>query len=186
MAAIMEALCRDHRNIEHLLRILERELGVFDRAGRPDYEIIGAIVDYFQIYPDRIHHPKEDLVLAKLKDRDPQAAASIGNLEGEHEGMAARLRRFANVVELVLKEQELSRKEFNHIASEFIDHERRHMEMEEKHFFPVALEVLTTQDWAELDARLTDEADPLFSEDIRQKFKSLRQRITFWEKESQA
>ena len=62
-------------------------------------------------------------MLAKLKERDPQAAASIGNLEGEHEGMAARLRRFANVVELVLKEQELSRKEFNHIASEFIDHD---------------------------------------------------------------
>jgi len=166
--------------------LLQKLKSVHQTGGTPDYEVIGAIVDYFQIYPDRIHHPKEDVVLAKLKERDPQAAASIGNLEGEHEGMAARLRRFANVVELVLKEQELSRKEFNHIASEFIDHERRHMEMEEEHIFPVAIEVLTTQDWAELDARLTDEADPLFSEDIRQQFKSLRQRITFWEKESQA
>jgi hypothetical protein len=39
-AIIIERLSREHRNIEKLLAILERELEVFDRRERPDYEVI--------------------------------------------------------------------------------------------------------------------------------------------------
>ena len=36
---IIERLCREHRNVERLLAVLEHELEVFDRGGRPDYEV---------------------------------------------------------------------------------------------------------------------------------------------------
>jgi hemerythrin-like domain-containing protein len=39
---IIERLSQEHRNIEKLLAILERELEVFDRGDRPDYEVIRA------------------------------------------------------------------------------------------------------------------------------------------------
>ena len=35
---IIERLSQEHRNIERLLAVLERELEVFDRGDRPDYE----------------------------------------------------------------------------------------------------------------------------------------------------
>jgi len=35
MAYIIEMLRQEHRNIEKLLRVLDRELSVFDRGGRP-------------------------------------------------------------------------------------------------------------------------------------------------------
>ena len=63
---IIERLSREHRNIEKLLTILERELEVFDRADRPDYEVIRAVISYFEVYPEVYHHPQEDLVFAKL------------------------------------------------------------------------------------------------------------------------
>ena len=66
---IIERLSREHRNIEMLLAILERELEVVDRGGRPDYEVIRAIISYFEVYPEVYHHPQEDVVFAKLKPR---------------------------------------------------------------------------------------------------------------------
>src|SRR3984957_18362974 len=40
---IIERLSQEHRNIEKLLAILARELEVFDRGDRPDYEVIRAV-----------------------------------------------------------------------------------------------------------------------------------------------
>jgi len=81
---IIERLSREHRNIETLLAVLERELEIFDRGDRPDYKVIRAIISYFELYPELYHHPLEDLVFAKLKLRDPAAAAKVGNLTLEH------------------------------------------------------------------------------------------------------
>jgi hypothetical protein len=91
MTKLIEILREDHRNIETLLLVLERELNIFDRAEQPDYEVMRAIIDYFRDYPDRCHHPKEDAVFAKLKTRDPAATASVGDLEAEHLKGAKRL-----------------------------------------------------------------------------------------------
>ena len=82
---IIERLSREHRNIERLLAVLERELEVFDRGDHPDYEVIRAIISYFELYPEVYHHPQEDLVFAKLKFRDPAAAAKVGDLALEHQ-----------------------------------------------------------------------------------------------------
>ena len=65
---IIERLSREHRNIEKLLAILERELRVFDRGDRPDYEVIGAIISYFELYPEVYHHPQEDVVFCQAKN----------------------------------------------------------------------------------------------------------------------
>ena len=45
---IIERLSQEHRNIEKLLAVLERELEIFDRGDRPDYEVIRAIISYFE------------------------------------------------------------------------------------------------------------------------------------------
>ena len=48
--AIIEFLRQEHRNIEKLLLILERELSVFAHGDRPDYEVIQAVIAYFVVY----------------------------------------------------------------------------------------------------------------------------------------
>jgi hemerythrin-like domain-containing protein len=96
---MIEVLRQEHWNIESLLRVLEQELSIFERGDRPDYEVIVAVINYFKDYPDSCHHPKEDLIVAKLKARDPSKAATIGDLEAEHREGAKRLRRVALAVE---------------------------------------------------------------------------------------
>ena len=72
---IIDLLRQEHRNIEKLLFVLEQELSVFDRGERPDYEVIWAVIAYFQVFPDAYHHPQENAVFEKLKARDPAEAA---------------------------------------------------------------------------------------------------------------
>ncbi len=184
MTKLLDILREEHRNIETLLRVLERELNIFDRAERPDYEVVQAVIDYFRDYPDRCHHPKEDAVFAKLRARDPAAAASVGDLEAEHQSGAERLRRVARAVEGVLSEREVLRQTVDDIMRDFIEKERRHMEMEERVLFPAAAEALRPEDWAEIDARLRN--DPSLDGANQEQFDSLRQRILQWEQESAA
>jgi hemerythrin-like domain-containing protein len=108
MVEIIEILRQEHRNIEKLLRVMEQELSVFDRGERPDYEVFGAVIDFFKKYPDSCHHPKEDIIYQKFKARAPDRAASIADLEVEHREGAVRLRRIAQVIDSVLNDQELS------------------------------------------------------------------------------
>src|ERR1700687_6389834 len=122
---IIERLCQEHRNIERLLAILERELEIFDRGDRPDYEVIGAIISYFELYPEVYHHPQEDVVFAKLKIRDPAAAAKVGDLALEHQKGAERLRRVAQAVDSVLADREILRQDVDKIVRDFIEHQRR-------------------------------------------------------------
>ena len=183
---IIERLCREHRNTERLLAVLERELAVFDYGGHPDYEVVRAIISYFELYPEVYHHPQEDLVFAKLKIRDPAAAAKVGNLALEHQKGAERLRRVAQAVDSVLADREILRQNVDNIVRDFIEHERRHILMEDRDFFPAALKALEPQDWTEIASALTSHADPLFSEAAEETFDALRARILQLEQEAES
>jgi hypothetical protein len=56
-----------------IARVLERELSVFDRGDRPNYEVVLAVIDYFKDYPDSCHPPKEDMIFEVLKGREHHA-----------------------------------------------------------------------------------------------------------------
>ena len=60
------------------------------------------------------------------------------------------------------------------------------MKMEEERFFPLALEKSTAEDWAEIDARITDADDPLFGGDALAEFAALRKDLLRWEEEDEA
>ena len=185
MTRMIELLREEHRDIEKLLRVLEEELSVFDRQERPDYDVIQAVISYFQDYPDCCHHPKEDMVFAKLKERDPAAAESMGDLEAEHRDEAGRLRRVADTIRSILSDHDVLRRTVDDVVRDFIAHQRQHMKMEERVLFPAAATALRSEDWAEIDARWSDEKDSLFNVAIEERCRSLRDRVLRWEKENQ-
>lgn len=185
MNRIIEALQEEHRNLEKVLLVLEQELNVFDRRERPDYEIIKDAIDYLQAYPDRCHHPKEDLIFAKLQERDPVAAATVGDLAAEHEQVSRRLHRVAVAIEGILTDHDLLRQTVDDVVHDFIDREREHIAMEERVLFPAALRVLQPEDWLEIESRLNDKDDPLFSQAVEARFAALRQRVLRWEQDNE-
>ena len=185
MSNIIQILLEEHRNIDKLLLVLEHELEVFERSEEPDYEILQAVIQYFQNYPESCHHPKEDMVFEKLKVRDPAAANRIGDVEAEHQVETKRLRRLVDAVEEILAGREFLRQTFHDVVRDFIEHQRQHMDKEERLLFPAAVQGLRPDDWAEIDARLNDRKDPLFNGAIETKFQALQRTILRWQWETE-
>ena len=185
MSNIIQILLEEHRNIDKLLLVLEHELEVFDRSEEPDYEILRAVIEYFQDYPENCHHPKEDVVFEKLKLRDPAAAARIGDAEADHKIETQRLRRLVEAVEEILAGREFLRQTFHDVTFDFIKHQRQHMDKEERLLFPAAVQRLRPEDWAAIDARLEDRKDPLFNGAVETKFQALQRSILRWQRETE-
>ncbi len=183
---IIDILSREHRNIERLLSVLEHELDIFDHAGRPDYEVIASIIAYFEVYTELYHHRQEDLIFAKLRLRDPAAVAKMGDLAQEHRKGADRLHRVAIAVANVRAGGEIPRANVDAVIRDFLAHERRHIMMEDRDFFPAAVKALTAQDWTEIASTLTQHKDPLFSDATEARFDVLRAHIMELEKEAEA
>jgi hemerythrin-like domain-containing protein len=187
MSDAMRILRQEHANMAVLLDALERQLARFDQTSAPDYKAIAGILDYFLSFPDLYHHPKEDLIYRQLCKRDKAGADAVGDLLSGHEDLALLTRRLARaMVDLILDGQEQQPVWFRSLARAFLDTNRRHMAAEEKHFFPLALRVLTAEDWAEIDARITDRADPLFGATVETRFESLHRTILGLDRSDQA
>lgn len=184
MAAIIEALREEHRNIARLLGALEHQINVFARAGAPDYEVIRGIAEYFLDYPDQCHHPKEDAVFERWRDKFPSAAAAVGDLAREHRDTRERARRFRDAVCALLDDRDVARDAIVRVARDFIEAERRHMRREEEDFFPAVEKSLQSEDWSRIDDALAHRGDPLFGSLVEEKFKDLRERLLVWERGS--
>jgi hemerythrin-like domain-containing protein len=186
MSDVMTQLHEEHRNIARILDALERQLAIFQRGEQPDYDILSAIAEYFLGFPDQCHHPKEDLIFAKIREKDPALARKVEELENEHARISEHARELDEAVRNVLQEAEVPRDAFIDVAGRFLADQRRHMEMEEEHFFPLAETLLAAEDWAGIDARIAGETDPLFGGDAGEAYAALRDDILSWEAENGA
>lgn len=182
MPKVLNELRQDHRNNARLWDLLGRELKVFKKGGLPDYDLVEIILEYCLNYPDLFHHPKEDLIYQRLKDRDPASGNIVGDLEQEHARLTALTRRFSNALKNVLEDEQLPRDWFLDVANDFLTFSRNHMQMEEVLFFPAARQHLTPDDWAKVEAASKKVGDPLFGELINEKYRRLYDEIDDWGK----
>ncbi len=186
MARIMDQLREEHKNVARLLAVLERQLDLFDRAEHPDYDMLSAIAAYFVGFPEQVHHPKEDLVLARMREVSPKAAAEVGDLESEHERIGVQATVFRDAVTNVLHDAEMPRVAFHTVVRDFIAEQRKHMQMEETRFFPAAEKALGPADWEALDADAARVPDPLFGPKGSREFAKVYADIVAWEEEDKA
>lgn len=177
MPETLERLSKEHADFAKLLNLLDRELTVFAAGDRPDYDLIGAVIDYCLEYPDAVHHPKEDMIYGILKSRDESLAHLIGDLEEEHRQIAAMTRELAEAMREVLAEELVDRREVHDLTQTFVRRYRHHIALEEEQVFPAASRTLTADDWAAIEARLDHRDDPLFGDATVDRFRALRENI---------
>ena len=181
----MKRLHQEHRNIARLLGVLERELKVFDQGDQPDYDVLTGVAEWFKDFPEKAHHPKENIILARLREKYPDAANKIGNLEGEHERVGTLANTFHNAVTNVLRDAELPRGTFHAVIANFITEQRKHMQMEEERFFPIAEETLTADDWKAIEAEAGASKDPLFDDEVAKRYAKVAAELIEWEKQNE-
>jgi hemerythrin-like domain-containing protein len=69
-------LMKEHRLIERMIGLMERELGRLKEGEELDYDFIGTAVDFLRTYADRCHHGKEEHILFRDLAQKP--------LSGDH------------------------------------------------------------------------------------------------------
>ena len=183
MPAIVDSLRQKHANMAKLLSLLDRQFVIFDSGGTPDYDLIVRAVEYLSDWSGQWHHPKEDLVLDRLRRRDAAAAEAVGDLEADHEILAALTGQFLDVIREVLHGGELPRDQVSRLACEFLNSQRRHMRGEETVFLPAAERALTARDWADIALRIGDPRDPLFGRTVEERFGRLHRDLLSHDRE---
>lgn len=177
MSEALRRLHKEHADLAKLLDLLDRELAIFASGERPDYDLIGAVIDYCLEYPDAVHHPKEDMIYGVLKSRDESVVQLIGDLEDEHRQIAAMTRELAEAMQQVLAEELVDRHVVHDMTRAFVHRYRHHIALEEGRVFPAASEALSAEDWAAIDSRLEQLDDPLFGDATSDRFRRLRDQI---------
>lgn len=176
MSEVVLLLRIEHQNMSMLLDVLERQLTSLERGDSAAVKMASSVMDYFRVYPDRCHHPKEDLIFRTLASRDPSAAQAVGDLLAEHRTLTALGDALAEALADRLSAPSESPSRPDRIADlgwAFLASSRRHMEEEDRHFLPAALRVLSDDDWEEIEFCIFDTPDPLFSEPVERRFRAL-------------
>lgn len=175
---VIAALDRDHANMEVLLDILESEVLAIEVGKTPDFPLLRNIMLYMTQYPDRFHHPKEDVVFAQLADRDPEARSDVDKVALEHSTIGLAGRNFGKLLRSSAVDSVSLREGLKNAGLDYIRTLRKHMLLEEKKLFPMAMAVLTTEDWLAIDDKVAAMEDSSFGEDIAAKYRRLFNTIT--------
>ncbi len=176
MVKVLDELRRDHVNMATLLDLLEAQLLRLEEAGTPDFELMLEILDYNGNYPDRCHHPREDLVYRRLMERAPETRAAVEDLLSEHEAIVQGTKDMADTLNSLLLDAEVSRADVVEHLRDYIATNRRHIDKEEADILGRAEAALSAADWSEIDAAIAAD-DPLFGAAVQEKYRNLLHNI---------
>ena len=167
----------DHVNFARLLKILEGELDLLHDAGSPNYQLMLDIMYYMTHYSDVLHHPKEDLVFARLNARDENVGRMVRELTIQHTQLGEMGAAMVRALDDVINGSITSRQRIEAMAREYVSALRAHMRTEESEIMPRAAQVLSESDWTEIDAAIANFADPLFGSEVQERYAGLREQI---------
>jgi hemerythrin-like domain-containing protein len=177
MADPLAAWHTDHVNFTRLLDILEEQVAAFHAGAHPDYDLMVDIANYLRHYPDRFHHPREDVAFARLAERDPALQLPIARRMQEHRILAAAGDTLLGHLHDIIEGAFVERSTLESAAGTYLVYYRHHLAAEEQEVIPRAGRLLTPEDWAAVAAAVPAGPDPLFGNDSEARYRELRREI---------
>ena len=152
----IRALHNEHIYISNLLDSVEEQCQLIDADREVDVNFLADIVDYMKNFPDRFHHPKEDLIFQRLALRDESALHDVQLVLEEHRSLEALIERVGSVIEdYHLLPTVQKRKRVGELGAEYVQVMRQHIDREEAVLLPRAVEALREEDWFLIDQQST-------------------------------
>jgi hemerythrin-like domain-containing protein len=144
----VKALHNEHIYMFSLLDSLAEQVGLIVSGKDADFALLLDIIDYMQNFPDRYHHPKEDLIYQRMALRDEAIAAEVAALLDEHRVLVSLSNRLAEAIDDVhMMPTVLKKARVGELCNEYEACLRHHINIEESKILPRALEVLREEDW---------------------------------------
>ncbi len=143
----------------------------------PDHALLGALFDYIEQFPERLHHPKEDdFLFARLRVRRPDAAPLLDALAREHEIGRERFAELKAACEQ-FRADPRALKPFVERVERYAHFHWLHMRREEDEVLPLAMTALKSEDWDAIDAAFASNDDPVVGVPASKAFRELFRRL---------
>jgi len=147
MHLITQALRAEHRRLAKVLAVLEVQAADLLELREVDFDLTRRIVVYCDEYVSALHHPLEELLVARLVMRSPAAVAVVEPVLEQHTLLNASTDELLRFTELLLTDAPILRTELADKLRRFARHYEEHRDYEERELFPLAERMLTKGDW---------------------------------------
>ena len=170
LASLLVELRSDHKNMSVMLDLLENEANRLYGGEDGDYELMHDVMRYMTVYPDAVHHPKEDRVYAELIIARPDLSRGFDKIVVDHHELAELSTKLRNDVESIMSGTALRRNVVIADALRYVQRLRDHMRWEERDLFVRIEEMIHDGHNMIMDSELHDKADPVFGPEIEKRF----------------
>ena len=167
----------EHVDYSRLLNVLEEQVLAFHVGRTPNYHLMRDVVSYLRGFPDRYHHPREDIAFARLVERNPALELPINRLLQEHRVIAAAGEELLERLNQMIEGASIARATLEAAADAYLVYYRHHLATEERVILPIAAELLTPEDLDLVASAVSSTPDPLFGERVDKRYRELRERI---------
>lgn len=175
---LMKALRAEHRHMGTVMQLFLEQLKLIENGELVDTHVVYEIMHYMVTWPDRFHHPREDLIYLRAVEVDSRAFDDVDTLQRDHDHTAKRGRAVLRDIER-WRRGEVSGKAVVNNGRDYVDHIYEHMNVEEKLVFPRIEAALSASDWRELaeDDELQEVADSVFGPSVQREFRNLTRKL---------
>lgn len=171
--ALMQELREDHRNMAVILEMLDDLVQQVEAGEDPDFSLLAEIMRYMTVYPDAVHHPKEDLMYSRLRERRADLAEGLDDVEADHLAIAKLGTRLRDDVEAVNAGTAVQRGTIIADAGKYAMRLRSHMQWEEQDLFR-RIDTMLDEEPQEFDvSRYAHTKDPVFGLELETGFSRL-------------
>jgi hemerythrin-like domain-containing protein len=175
-SAALMLLGIEHKQIGQVLDVLDRQLDLIENNEQADYKLIELAIDYFLTFPDACHHPKEDLIFARVMAHNSDEPGIMWDLISEHKELSQLTHSVRHDLNSKSEPTEVANS-IEPTLREFVNTYRHHIETENKTFFPFVLKNLSQEEFDVIDFDLFDKEDPLYDHETEGLFARLRDEI---------
>jgi hemerythrin-like domain-containing protein len=177
LASLLAELRTDHKNMSLMLDLLEHESNCLYDGKDADYETMHDVMSYMTVYPDVVHHPKEDRVYAELKAVRPDLSTGFDQITIDHRDLAVLGMQLRNDIESIMSGTALRRNVVVADALRYVKRLRDHMHWEECDLFLRVEEMMHDGHDLIIDSDNHDVQDPVFGPEVEQRFSRLFESI---------
>ena len=160
MNSILAQLHEDHKRLVRVLYHLEQEAkaiaGLSPKKGC--LETVLDILDYVQACPEVWHHPTEDIIYEALLQKDGVDTQLLADALNEHEVLVLLTENLHERIHQLLAGSGSGAARFAKAANDYVNHQLRHMEFEQKHLFPLMESRLDQKDWQQISATIKSQS----------------------------
>ncbi|SFM62729.1 hemerythrin domain-containing protein [Variovorax sp. OV329] len=179
MQETIQIIRNEHAALSAMLRSIRMLLAEHRRKGSlPDFAALRAMLFYVDEFPEKRHHRKEsELLFPKLRARTPISRELLDRLDDDHDRGERKIRNVEHALLAFEIMGESRREAFEAAMERYVDFYLAHMALEEREILPLAMRVLTHDDWDELDAAFSTNRDALAGAEPEEAYRQLFSRI---------